>query len=166
MIQKHFGASQPSHLRRAIKTGISAFQDHTYLADCGYLYSSRPFVIDFLSPNSSLHICSSLTVTGCDLDVSIPRTLPSTDVQLLPKGAFDLPSVCRASLWDSFRMLQEQPAPSHVKASPNAQRPLHRDFCEIKQASLLCARRKNGAPGSECRKKSPDIILHLGQAFA
>jgi len=36
-------------------------------------------------------------------------------------------------------MLQDQPARSHVKTSPNANRTLHRDFCEIKQTIFLCA---------------------------
>ena len=57
-----------------------------------------------------------------------------------------MPSVFRACLWDSFRMLQDQPARSHAKTSPNAHRSLHRDFCEIEQTSFLCARRKKRCP--------------------
>jgi hypothetical protein len=57
---------------------MSSFYDYTHLADCGYSNALRPFMVDLLIANASLHACNSLSETAahrqaidCNYDLPI-----------------------------------------------------------------------------------------------
>jgi hypothetical protein len=76
-----FPPPEPSHSTFATKTGMSSIYEYTHLADCSYSNTLRPFMVDLLIANASLHTCNSLNkvaahhqATGCASDLPMLRT--------------------------------------------------------------------------------------------
>jgi hypothetical protein len=60
---------------------MSSIYDYTHLVECGHLNSLRPFTVDLLIANASLHTCNSLDIIaahhqaiGGDFDLPMLRT--------------------------------------------------------------------------------------------